>query len=96
MKAAKEHEEYTALLGDNVRRHRLSRRLSQEKLAQRLPVSRDTIRAIETGKSWPQAATLISLTEALGVSLWDVVPSKPNGKSFEPAPRRTGDLRAVS
>lgn len=55
--------------GDHMRRLRISRRLTQEKLAERSELSVDAIRRIERGSFSPSLETLAKLSEGLNVSL---------------------------
>jgi transcriptional regulator with XRE-family HTH domain len=47
--------------------------LSQEKLAQRMDMSRETVRAVEAGKTLPEIPTLEAFAAALGVGLADLL-----------------------
>lgn len=71
-------------IGDNIRRFRRSLRdeasgrvLSQEKLAQRVGVSRETIRKAEAGEDIPRWTTLEAVAKELNVSLWALLPPQP-------------------
>ncbi len=55
--------------GDHMRRLRTSRRLTQEKLAERSDLSVDAIRRIERGSFSPSLETLAKLSVGLNVSL---------------------------
>lgn len=57
------------MLGDNIRKYRKANNLSQEELAEKLSVSRQSISLWETGKSQPSVDMLTSLAAALGVSV---------------------------
>ena len=59
----------SAVIGDNVRRLRDLRGMSQEGLADLADLSKGTVVAIEQQRSNPSVATLCALAEALGVGL---------------------------
>jgi DNA-binding XRE family transcriptional regulator len=54
-------------LGQNVRRARVRRRMSQESLAQACQITRKTLYAIETGAPGIAVGTLFSVLWALGL-----------------------------
>lgn len=66
-------EESLAVLGDNLRRHRQAKKLSQAELARQAGLSRVGYRNIETGGAAPRADTLARLAAALRVGLDDLV-----------------------
>lgn len=53
----------------SVRRHRLLRDLTQQDLADRVGVTRQTILSIEKGKYTPSVALALLLSEVLGASV---------------------------
>ncbi|CUO37688.1 helix-turn-helix transcriptional regulator [Turicibacter bilis] len=57
------------LLGEKLRRLRIARQLSQEQLADKLQVSRQTISKWELGESIPDTENLILLSKFYGVSI---------------------------
>lgn len=57
------------MLSENIRAIRESKGLSQEELATKLRVVRQTVSKWERGRSVPDADLLIALAEALGVSV---------------------------
>ena len=57
------------LVGDNVRRLRLSADITQAELAARLDVDRAYISGLELGQRNPTIVTLWNVAEALGVEL---------------------------
>jgi len=61
-----------AKLGQRVASLRAEKSVTQEQLAEKTGLDRMTIALIETGKRWPQAATLDRLTKGLGVGVGDV------------------------
>ena len=65
------------MLNDNIRKYRKEKGLSQEEMAVRLHVVRQTVSKWENGKSVPDAEALISLSELLGVPVADLLGSGP-------------------
>ena len=57
------------MLGDNLKKYRKMRYLSQEELAEVLGVSRQSISLWETGKTQPNVDTLSKLAIILGVTV---------------------------
>lgn len=55
-------------LGQNLKRIRLSKNLSQGEIARKLEVHRAYISGIETGKRNPTVATIEKLAEVLNIS----------------------------
>jgi transcriptional regulator with XRE-family HTH domain len=66
------------LVGENVRRIRLSRELSQEAVAERMGIDRAYVSALERGHRNPTIITLWLLAEALGVRLKDLFDESPS------------------
>lgn len=54
--------------GENVRRYRLEKKLTQEALAELVDVNASAITRIESGERGVSVPTLIALAKALGVS----------------------------
>jgi putative transcriptional regulator len=52
-----------------VRRHRLTREMTQGELAERLGVTRQTVLSIEKGKYTPSVALALRLAEVFAVSV---------------------------
>lgn len=63
----------TDFLGDNLRRLRKAKKISQTELARRVKISRVGYRNIECYGAIPKADTFMRLAEALGVGLDDLV-----------------------
>lgn len=57
------------MLGDNIRKYRKMQNLSQERLAEILGVSRQSISLWETGKTQPSLDILATLASTLGVTI---------------------------
>lgn len=60
-------------VGERIRDHRTAVRLSQEELAQRALASRPTLSHWETGRTLPDAQSLMILSQIFGVSIDDLV-----------------------
>lgn len=71
------------MLNETIKAMRTSKGLSQEELAVKLNVVRQTISKWEQGLSVPDATMLISLADALGTTV--------SGLLGEPAPKAEGD-----
>ena len=56
-------------VGKNIRKQRVQQGMSQEALAEKLHVSRQTISNYETGKSYPDIDMLVNITEVLQVEI---------------------------
>jgi transcriptional regulator with XRE-family HTH domain len=55
------------VLAENIKRNRVIRGLSQERLAEAAKISPSFLSAIETGRKWPYPETLANLASALNV-----------------------------
>ncbi len=60
-------------VGERIREHRAKMGLSQEELAQRALVSRPTLSHWETGRTLPDAQSLLILSQIFGVTIDDLV-----------------------
>jgi transcriptional regulator with XRE-family HTH domain len=60
-----------AILGTNLKKYRTIKGFSQAKLAEILDISPNFISDIETGKRWLSSDTLVNLSEALGVDVYE-------------------------
>lgn len=56
-------------LGKQIKKHRQEAQLSQEELAERIYVSRQTISNLENNKSYPDVNSLVLLSETFQISL---------------------------
>ena len=74
-----------ASVGKHIRRLRAARGLTQEQLAEKLFVTRQTVSAWETGRAQPDLETLERIAVVLGVEVTEVIYGTP----------RTQDLRAL-
>jgi len=64
-------------LGARLRQLRQARRLTQEALAERAGLSYKFIGEVERGRGNPTLTTLVSISDALGVSLGDLLAIDP-------------------
>jgi transcriptional regulator with XRE-family HTH domain len=80
------------LLGTKLKGYRLKRGFSQERLARKMGMSREAIRLAESGEGFPEWETIEKMADALGVTIWDLLPTKSDAKAagFRPAPWRAG------
>ncbi|MDR2942045.1 MAG: helix-turn-helix domain-containing protein [Treponema sp.] len=60
-----------AIFGENLRKRRIFRGLSQAKLAEMLDISPNFISDIESGKRWVSSDTLVNFASALGVEAYE-------------------------
>ena len=67
----------TEIFGKNVKNLRENNKLSQEKLAEKIEISKNTISDIENGKKFIHAKTLVKLSKALNVEVYELF--KPEG-----------------
>jgi transcriptional regulator with XRE-family HTH domain len=63
-------------VGAYVMAHRHRRKMSQQDLAERVGRTRVSISQIETGVQCPPLETLYALAEALGVEVYDLLPTR--------------------
>ena len=75
------------MIGSNIQSRRKMVGLTQEQLAERLGVSRQTVTKWETGDSTPDLANAGALAEALDVSLDALVGYDPHGTMLPMPPR---------
>ena len=62
-----------AFLANRIKQLRLAKKFSQEDLAAKAGLSRTGMGLIEQGKRWPRLATLLKISEALGMTIEDVL-----------------------
>lgn len=60
-------------IGINIKSERLRRGLSQEELAEKCDISRNSVSLIETGKINPTIIKIIDIANVLGVSIDELV-----------------------
>lgn len=63
--------ELRVILGENLKKYRTVKGLSQAKLAEMLDISPNFISDIETGKRWLSSDTIVNLAEALNVEVYE-------------------------
>lgn len=86
-------------IGENIQNFRKKLGLSQEELAQKIPVSRQTVSQWENGQTVPSIDNLIILKEIFGVSVDEILgvecaePEKEEGTASEPVPRERYTVR---
>ena len=56
-------------IGNQIRKYRIQNELSQEELAEKIYVSRQTISNWERGKNYPDIQSLLLMTALFGISL---------------------------
>ncbi|MCR4733849.1 MAG: helix-turn-helix domain-containing protein [Treponema sp.] len=56
-------------MGENLKRIRKSKKITQEKLAEKANVSPDTIKSLEQGRTWLSDSVLSQITEALNIDV---------------------------
>jgi putative transcriptional regulator len=76
------------MLGENIKRYRQEKHLTQEEVAGRLHVTRQTVSKWEKNHSVPDADLLVKLAEILGVETSRLLDTEPDG---EPEPPQEGD-----
>ena len=69
----KTEQDLKYIFGKNVKTRRESRAWSQEILAEKAGVSKNTISDIETGQKFVRAETLISLAKALETAVYELL-----------------------
>jgi transcriptional regulator with XRE-family HTH domain len=67
-----DEEELRSILGKNIKFFRLRRQFSQAGLAEKANISITFLSNIERGNNYPQAGTLCSLANVLGVEVWEL------------------------
>ena len=86
------------MLGENIRALRKARGLSQQELAERLHVVRQTVSKWEQGLSVPDADMLVRLAECLEVSVEELLgaPKPENTAPLEPQAVLADKLSALT
>ena len=67
------------VLGEKIKKYRLGRDLSQEKLAEKVGVSRQAVTKWESNQSAPSTENLLAIAEVLDISIDELI-IKPSGK----------------
>lgn len=60
-------------IGNQIRKYRIQNEFSQEELAEKIYVSRQTISNWERGKNYPDIQSLLLMTALFGISLDQLV-----------------------
>jgi transcriptional regulator with XRE-family HTH domain len=82
--------ELARIIGANLRTLRADKRLSQEKVARLIDMSRETVRSAESGEHLPEWPTLERFAEAYGVDLMDLV--TPRDGDLATGRKASGDV----
>ncbi len=75
-------------IGEKIARLRIERGLSQEQLAEKTEVSRQSVSKWEMGRALPQLDKLSKLCELFGVSADEFLSDKPSAEAKDKAPRK--------
>ncbi|MCL2441601.1 MAG: helix-turn-helix domain-containing protein [Treponema sp.] len=67
-----EEDKLKGILGKNIKFFRLRRQFSQADLAEKANISITFLSNIERGNNYPQAGTLCSIVDALGIEAWEL------------------------
>jgi len=65
--------ELRAILGQNIKRYRGYRKLSQADFAEKIHISIPFLSDIENGKKWASPITLIKIADALGIEVYELL-----------------------
>ena len=65
------------MLGEKIRKLRKGRKISQEELAEKLGVSRQSVSLWENGQTQPTIENIIAIAEVFGVATDDILKDKP-------------------
>lgn len=60
-------------LGHKIRLERIKRQMSQEEFAEKVGISRRAISCIECGVNDPKYTSLLGISEALGVEIYELL-----------------------
>lgn len=75
-------------IGERIKYYRLSRNMTQEKLAGKLHIKRQTLSSYETGHSLPNIYFLCSLADVLDISLDELVGRQEKKENDERTKRK--------
>ena len=73
-------------LGTQIRKYRNERTLSQEALAEKVYVSRQTVSNWENDKSYPDVNSLVLLSEVFEISLYQLIKVEEKAERNEERP----------
>ena len=68
------------LLGNNIRAERMRKRLSQEALAEKILISKDSLLKIENGRQTPSAFIVFDIAYALDIPIEELFKNVPKVK----------------
>ncbi len=68
--------EILQIVADNIRLERLRKRISQEKLAERVGISTKYLNMIENKKANPTIVVVVKICQMLNITLETIYPSK--------------------
>jgi transcriptional regulator with XRE-family HTH domain len=87
-----------AIFGENLKKRRIFKGLSQAKLAEILDISPNFISDLESGKRWVSSDTLVNFAEALGVEVYEFLrpPQVPESELSEFIKSYTGKAAAAA
>ena len=69
------------MLGENIRNLRKENKISQEELAERLSVSRQSISLWENGQTQPTIENIVAIADVFGVSTDDIIKTKTTAEN---------------
>ena len=85
--------EIQSRLGENIKKQRKLKKLTQAELAEKADVSDDMIRSLEQGRTWLSDKTLSQITEALEVDVVKLF--MPVGDSFKDNKENAAQLKSA-
>lgn len=80
-------------LGEKIAHYRRQRKLSQEELAERVGVSRQSVSKWELGESSPEAGKILTLARELGITADELLSEQPPQEENRTPPRQTREDR---
>ena len=86
------------LLSDNIRKYRKSNNMSQDELAEKLEVTRQSISLWETGQTQPSLDNIIALAKLFNISTDDLLTessTKASGPNPKPPHNKSSNKKAV-
>lgn len=86
-------EEIKKRLGENIKKFRKAKKLTQEQLAERTTFSSDTIKSIEQGRTWLSEKSLSQITEALEIDVVRLF--MPTDGSFKSDKKNIAQLKSA-
>lgn len=77
------------MLSDNIRNYRKENNLSQDELAEKLGVSRQSISLWENGQTQPTVDNIIALAKIFNITADELLESYDGARTFQEAPGRS-------